>query len=192
MPASRAHQMLVRLRRVKQQVGEAGAVPYAERQNLVFADIALCRLARPREHVVGQRLVVEIGRMLQQTLQLLADAHIEPFLATFGASVRACATAPRDLVPQPSHTLQTYDASTTSKVSLGDNMLYKARGHSGLDAPRDCETRPATAVAWQRTDTAVSERGQRQRGGDPHPTAVGRWFAMRPLSQVRSGRSPLF
>jgi len=53
-------------------------------------------------------------------------------------------------------------------------------------APRDRETRPATAVAWQRTDTAVLERGQRQRGGDPHPTAVGLWFAMRPQSQAWS------
>jgi len=34
-------------------------------------------------------------------------------------------------------------------------------------------TGPATAVAWHTTDTAVSDRGQEQRGGGPHPTAVG-------------------
>ena len=57
-----------------------------------------------------------------------------------------------------------------------------------------------TAVAWHTTDTAVSNWGQEQRDGGPHPTAVGpwltglrpaaagpgpaRWFAMRPQSQA--------
>jgi len=42
-----------------------------------------------------------------------------------------------------------------------------------LGVPQNCETRPATAVAWHTTDTAVSDRGQERRGGGPHPTAVG-------------------
>jgi len=33
--------------------------------------------------------------------------------------------------------------------------------------------RPATAVAWHTTDTAMSDRGQERPGGGPHPTAVG-------------------
>ncbi len=31
---------------------------------------------------------------------------------------------------------------------------------------------PATAVAWQRTDTVVSDRDQRRHRSGPHPTAV--------------------
>jgi len=31
---------------------------------------------------------------------------------------------------------------------------------------------PATAVAWQRTDTAVSDRDQRRHRSGPHPNAV--------------------
>ena len=53
-------------------------------------------------------------------------------------------------------------------------------------APHDCETGPATAVAGHTTDTAVSDRGQEQRGGGPHPTAVSPSFVMRPRSQARS------
>jgi len=38
----------------------------------------------------------------------------------------------------------------------------------------------------------VSERGQEQRSGGPHPTTVGPWFAMRPQSQARSAGSGRF
>ncbi len=60
------------------------------------------RLTRAREHVVGQRLVADIGRVLQQVLRFLADAHIEAFLTPRSASTRGGAPA-RDRNPFRTH-----------------------------------------------------------------------------------------
>jgi len=78
--------------------------------------------------------------------------------------------------------------------------MFGFRLSSSRPAGATCEnveSKPATVVAWQRTDTAVSEWDEGLHGGDPirlrsarrlpsdcgrpvvyHATAVGPWFAI--------------
>jgi len=71
--------------------------------------------------------------------------------------------------PRPQLCARSGSQDVTSRMS----SWSAPRGSSDRGAPYNCGLRPATAVAWQTTDTAVSERGQERGDGGLHLTVVG-------------------